>query len=308
MNFDSLDKKITQAYEKAVKLYENREGVLSVEIGLVTVSGKITQEIGVILYVDNKTSMESLDNLEKFPRTIDDVRVDVVEENLILKPFNQRSEKCKVIQPGISISSNYSTSGTLGLLVRDNISNKICILSNWHVLAKYKSYRHLYVGSKSYRKGAPIYQPGRLHKGRDKKNIIARLSRHSRSLDAAIAVLDETLEFNVKQFESDIEIKGIRHPKIGDILEISGARTGLTRARVVGGIESGTSFTLKPILSADQDIEISDSGDSGSIWYDPETHEAVGLHFAGEAKERYSEFARAKSIVSVFEYLNISLL
>lgn len=218
---------------------------------------------------------------------------------------NPRNDKFRVIQPGISISSRYSTNGTLGLIVFDLKNNfKPCILSNWHILAKSS-----FIPGLSFHPGNPVYQPGRLITNRiEPDNIVARLTRYDRSTDSAIAeILSE--EYNLEQFESKVLITSARMPYKGDIVEKSGARTGITRGRIVD--VNGSFVKIKPLdIQHDENVEISSGGDSGSIWYDPDTKEGLVLHNHGEPENSSSpeaEYSGGYSLVQVIERLKISL-
>jgi hypothetical protein len=211
-----------------------------------------------------------------------------------------RENRFETIQPGISISSKYSTNGTLGLIVFDNTNNKPCILSNWHVLAKNWWPRS------SFRIGRPIFQPGKLFQGKLRTNIVARLTRHDRHTDSAIAEIVNR-EFILSQYESNIIITSARIPKEGDIVEKSGTRTGITKGKIVD--VNGNRVKIKPIVEGNpNNQEISDGGDSGCLWYDPNTMEGLVLHNSGETDNNpNSEFAKGYSLIAVMERLNFSL-
>lgn len=214
---------------------------------------------------------------------------------------SDRENRFEIIQPGISISSKYSTNGTLGLIVFDNTTNRPCILSNWHVLAKRNFLPRI-----SFRIGSPIFQPGKLFQDRLNSNIIARLTRHDRHTDSAIAEI-VSREFILNQYESNVLITSARLPKEGDIVEKSGTRTGITRGKIVS--VRGNLVEIKPIEDHNPDNqEISDGGDSGCLWYDPNTMEGLVLHNSGETDENpNSEFAKGFSLIAVMERLNFSL-
>lgn len=209
----------------------------------------------------------------------------------------ERDNRFNIIQPGISISSKYSTTGTLGMIVFDKQNNyKPCILSNWHILAKSS-----FLGT-SFKVGKPIYQPGRAFQGKSRKNIIGRLIRYHKKTDSAIAeILNRP--FELAQFESNKIITSIRKPAVGDIVEKSGVRTGVTRGKIYE--IRGSKVKIKPLKYGD---EISENGDSGSIWYDPNTLEGLVLHNAGETKNNpEAEFASGYIITEIFHKLNISI-
>jgi hypothetical protein len=212
-----------------------------------------------------------------------------------------RSDRFEIIQPGISISSKYSTNGTLGLIVFDNTNSKPCILSNWHVMAKSS-----FIPRISFRVGSPIFQPGRMIQGRRNANVVARLARYDIETDSAIAEIVDR-EFVLNQFESNILVRSARPPLVGDLVEKSGARTGITKGKVV--LVAGNQVRIEPIEAENpSDQEISDGGDSGCVWYDPNTMEGLVLHNSGEMnRSPNSEFASGYSLISVMGKLNISL-
>lgn len=213
----------------------------------------------------------------------------------------EREKKFEIIQPGISISSKYSTNGTIGLIVFDNTSNKPCILSNWHVLAKSS-----FIPRISFKIGKPIFQPGKLFQGKRSSNIVARLTRFDIATDSAIAEI-VSREYILSQYESNVTITNARLPLEGDIVEKSGTRTGITKGKIVE--VKGNSVKIKPIVEGNpNNQEISDGGDSGSVWYDPNTMEGLVLHNSGETDNTPdSEFAKGYSLLAVMEKLNISL-
>jgi hypothetical protein len=213
----------------------------------------------------------------------------------------ERETRFEIIQPGISISSKYSTNGTLGLIVFDNTNNKPCILSNWHVLAK-----NSFLPRTSFRVGRPIFQPGKLFQGKRNTNIIARLTRHDRHTDSAMAEI-VSRDFILNQYESNVTITTARIPQESDIVEKSGTRTGVTRGKIVD--VNGHRVKIKPIEEGNpNNQEISDGGDSGCLWYDPNTMEGLVLHNSGETDNNpNSEFAKGYSLIAVMERLNFSL-
>jgi hypothetical protein len=214
---------------------------------------------------------------------------------------SQREGKFDIIQPGISISSKHSTNGTLGLIVFDNTNNKPCILSNWHVLAKSS-----FLPGWSYRVGSPIFQPGKIFQGKLEANIVAKLTRYDKGTDSAIAEIVNR-EFILRQYESDVLITTARLPLVGDLVEKSGTRTGVTKGKIAEVI--GNRVKIEPIEEGNPgNQEISDGGDSGCVWYDPNTMEGLVLHNSGETnKNPNSEFAGGYSLLSVMEKLNFSL-
>ncbi|MFT5820081.1 MAG: hypothetical protein ACI8ZM_001315 [Crocinitomix sp.] len=216
---------------------------------------------------------------------------------------DERNSRRNVLQPGISISSRNSTNGTLGLIVFDRKNNHApCILSNWHVLAarKPKSFGW------SLKPGAVVYQPGKIKGGKKRKNVVAKLVRSSLLLDCAISRIIER-EFTLDIFESGITITSTRLPVVGDFVEKSGTRSGVTQAKVKS--VEGDWVHLEPVEKGNPGgIEISKSGDSGSVWYDPETGEGLLLHSEGDSDDNvHIETASGLILQKVLDELDVSL-
>lgn len=225
----------------------------------------------------------------------------------ILPVNSQRISKRENIQPGISLG--YSESGTLGLICYDIFnSNNTCLLTAAHVIQGPI--------------GASVSQPGRgLDRGNPKYHGIGNILRFDPNGDAAIALINNRRKPELKQFESNNIIDTIRSVQIGDVLTKSGRTTGITHALVdgIGVFFKRTSFSIKkikgfrlvPLDGQDREsTEISDNGDSGSVWFDKsKTNEGIGLLFAGEkpTDRSHLEFSFAQHLSDVFLNLQISL-
>jgi endonuclease G len=308
---------LQQAYEEVRKDYIGRENVTGVDIGYKYVEGRRTDDIVVRIHVKEKIPQFALEAEEIFPEEINGIPVDVMQcvygLQVALKSSSLRKSWCNPIQPGLSISHPNVTAGTWGVVVYDNATGRPCILSNWHVL----------VGSFDASPGDPIIQPGSKDGGRLPADRVGQLERSvlGSDGDAAIAFLDTTLERSVElaQFETGVVLHSTRNAQVGEVLEKSGRTTGVTRGKVVGygsykipysvGERTIDGFIISSVIAGNPDNEeISSGGDSGAIWYNPETQEAVGLHFAGEtASSQIEEHALACHLPRVLAALNISL-
>ncbi len=202
----------------------------------------------------------------------------------------------------VEVGVENAGAGTLGLLVYDRTDGSACLLSAAHVL--------------SGRPRATVYQPGWDNEAQPIGTVRRTLwNGHG---DATIAVLDRHRPLDDRPLLG-VDITGVRRVRPGDILEKSGATTGLTRARVktVGewavpyearGPLWMQGFELRPVDPADL-AEISDGGDSGSVWYDPQTGEGVGMTVAGDrlGPATADEWTFCCHLDTVFEKLRISL-
>jgi hypothetical protein len=69
-------------------------------------------------------------------------------------------------------------------------------------------------------------------------------------------------------------------------------KTGITRGRVDGiGTYMGVAPACHIVPLKNPSEQISDFGDSGAVWYDPTTLNAVALHCKGARPEERDQFA-----------------
>jgi endonuclease G len=176
------------------------------------------------------------------------------------------------------------------------------ILSNWHVLA----------GDFAAQPGQRIYQPGRLDGG-TAADTVATLTRHAMStnLDAAVAELNGSRALVNDQLGIGA-VKGVGRATLGMNLVKSGRTTGVTHGRVTG-VEgtaqitySGVRRLIRQVVTIDPLFgqEVSQPGDSSSLWLAEGDSQGIGLHFAGSnAPER----GLAVDIESVLTALDVDL-
>jgi len=217
--------------------------------------------------------------------------------------------RLRTLMSGASIAHYRATAGTLGGFVKDNQTGEMHILTNWHVAAEGGT------------PGDAILQPGPYDGGTHPQDTVAILNRSviDRRGDAAVAKLTGARPFALDALVSGTVIIGHRAVSIGDTLEKSGRSTGVTRGKVtMEGVYFLTysigrvgvqGFRIEPLVAGNPgDIEVSAGGDSGSIWYDPRTGVAVGLHFAGETSPNPGdEHAIACNIDEVLEALDVTM-
>jgi len=309
------DDQYQQAYEQALHMFSHRQTITGIDVGTKYSNGQRTDTKAIRLHVQEKFAPEVLAAAEVFPEEIAGVPTDVIQAvynpGRVMNDLRVRRQRLDPIQPGISVGHLNITAGTFGTIVYDENSGQPCILSNWHVLA----------GSADAVPGDPIVQPGKADGGRAPRDTIATLERSVLGADgdAAIALLNGTRAVRDTQFSTDALIRSARMVVEEEVLEKSGRTTGNTRGKVDGvgryfldysvgrvGIDG---FKLVPELEGNpNNDEISSGGDSGSVWYDPVTHEGVGLHFAGEISPNpLAENALACHLPRVLAALDVSL-
>ncbi|HEY5598877.1 MAG TPA: hypothetical protein VIK47_08750 [Kiloniellales bacterium] len=299
-----------------MKTYGQRANVTGIDIGYKYDAGVRTDEVAVRIHVREKIPSAALNAAEAFPKDIDGVPVDVIQGHYtpstegILSLLARRHRR-DPIQPGISVSHPLVSAGTIAAVVFDRVTGAECILSNWHVLA----------GSIFAQPGDAILQPGRFDGGRRETDTIGHLERMylGRRGDAAIAVLNGQRQVSRAQDHAGVTVRTARRAGLGDTVAKSGRTTGVTTGVVDGmgryrityavGTHEIEGFIIRATADGNPDnIEISGAGDSGSLWYDPQSHAGLGLHFAGESDPApAAEYALACHLEEVLDELNISL-
>jgi len=216
------------------------------------------------------------------------------------------------VTPGVSSSHELCPPGTLGLIVKDNLTGKPALLTNWHILAD----------SRHARPGDPILQPSAMDGGSRSTDTIATLTRTflDHDGDAGIAILNDARPIDPTIRDLGRTPASVGDPKPNDIVVKSGRSTRMTRGRIEG---MGTyfpfyvtrdrvriqGFKIVPLREGNPDNEeLSSGGDSGAVWLLDGTDTWVGLHFAGETDpDPTKEEALACFATRVVKRLKISL-
>ncbi len=292
--------KVLQKHEKKLKKYE---AVYDVALGYIISKGEIEYgEIGILVYVNKKKSKKKVAKDQLLPEFIDGIRVDVIET----KPQEHDAlldildGKYDPLVGGVFIgNASLNGGGTLGMIVKQKGSDQLLGLTNWHVIKKRKG-----------RRGNPIIQPA--WRPNEIKYRVGNLHRWNKRLDCAVFVLNTERKPHPKKSFLSIngKVKSLQDPFIGMRVMKSGGKTGVTH-----GIIASISSNLKririvpnPAKHTDNN-EISDAGDSGSIWItDEKNKKAVALHWGGDSAEsKKSEYAMAHNVKAVFKCLELEL-
>lgn len=207
-----------------------------------------------------------------------------------------------------------TSAGTLGAIVYGREDGTPYALSNWHVLHG--------PGSQI---GARTVQPGTFDDNRVGQNALGELVRShlGPAGDCAITSLTDR-RFDPTILELDVIPEEIGDPELGDKVVKSGRTSGVTygvvrRVDVLTKLDYGEGFgerniggfEIGPDSSRGEELELSEGGDSGSVWMfrsgnGRTSRGMAGLHFAGDAGGG-AESAIACLPASVFEKLDISL-
>jgi endonuclease G, mitochondrial len=216
------------------------------------------------------------------------------------------------IRPGVSVSHESTSGGTLGLVVFLKDTGRACALSNAHVLAP----------ATATQNGWAI-QPGRNWGGTASKptNLIGRLYESFSDIDgdAAIAALETHRGIELAQLASNTVVTSAQYARLGDRAEKIGVATGRTCGFVDGigryrlSDSPGTlmdGFRIVPGSSGEPcDSEVSSEGDSGAVWYRPEDAAGIGLHVGGDISigDHRRQPAIACHLPRVLDRLNVTI-
>jgi hypothetical protein len=277
---------LLRKHRKELLRYPN---VHAVDVGYEFKAGKPTGRLSIRAHVTEKKPNQAMLVKDRLPTELDGVPVDVIESNPRLELVNRGNHLDPLIG-GLAIGNTRATTiGTLGAIVLDQNTLQPLALSNHHVMVVEPA-----------NADDVIAQP----KTGNAADVIGRLSRWNKPLDCAVClVTNRTWETGLADLPNGPN--GQAFVRIGMRVTKSGVTTGVTRG-IVDGTEAG-GFTIIPdAMNPNPTGEVSSPGDSGSVWMDSATSQAVGLHYAGESdpapdKER----AWAKSMVEVTEKLGI---
>ena len=268
--------------------------VQGVGIGYKQVKGKETQELCIVVYVDEKLPKTKLVEDDIIPKEIDmptdtdtiKVLTDVQAVGHIeALAFTARIRPAK---PGYSIGHYKISAGTFGCLVRD-----VCPPCNTHILSN----NHVLANSNAAKIGDPILQPGRHDGGKVRADVIARLSRFIPILFGSkrqYNLVDAALARPTDQRNVIASVVGLGIPKgtveatLGMDVVKSGRTTQTTAGKVtgidatvaVGYGASGTAYFRNQIITTN----MSKGGDSGSLLMSRADKKATGLLFAGSSR------------------------
>jgi hypothetical protein len=308
-----VDGKLRQALNRAKRKAFNLAECRGVDFGVLYRNGQPrSKRHGIRFHVRKKLPLNELSRYSRLPKAMSNVPCDVIEASY--EPHLSPTEVANPVRPGVSVGNvARQSTGTLGAYVRDIGSGRICMLSNWHVLS----------GSTQAVQGESISQPGPRHLGTHPARPVAQLLRWSdlsHGIDAAVAALDPAIALDQLPLGLTSRPTAAANPEVGMHLVKSGVVTGVTHG-IVDGIEGsypmdyatfgdtqrwmdGFRVIIDPDAAED---EISLAGDSGAVWINAATNQAVGLHFAGEdSVGPLAEYALAHALPRVLDSLQVT--
>lgn len=147
-----------------------KSNVVGVAVGFKESEGVVTDEISVVVLVEQKKPLAALTPQDIVPKEIDGMRTDVVEVGVLRAFQGGRARYRPVIPSGVSMGHFKVTAGTLGAVVRDRNTGERFLLSNNHVFAN----------SNDAMIGDAILQPSPMDGGQNPADLVARLEKYVR--------------------------------------------------------------------------------------------------------------------------------
>jgi len=260
--------KILKKYKKQLQQYDN---VWDVHIGTAIKNKKHTKELALICYVGAKLSHEYLKKYKhkEIPKSIDGLRIDVIELNPNHHVFNQTYNPYK---SGVGICNASGNMGTLGIIMYDvQTSQKVGVTAR-HVLNSNITTR--------------VKQPSNTINNQDNLyKIGTRIYKHP-TRDIGIFKIENSAArpFNTTNTFHTIRGRctGTKTPELGMPVKKVGAKTEVT----TGKIFSFNDTQCVIIHRTNSAAVICGTGDSGAIWfYDNVGHldhlKAIAMHTSG---------------------------
>jgi hypothetical protein len=308
--------KIQKVIQKSKSDLINRHRVRRTGIGYKIKDGKITDDVGIVIYVRYKPSIESLldQRIEPIPKEIEGYKTDVINVPLGFTPRISRLLAASVLpddsrhrpfEGGCAIinSTGEPATGTLGLIVEK--SNKLFLITNNHVGANEDLDGLTPPGA---RKGDAITQPGAHGGGQDPQDTIARLDKWNRLKPSAPGIAN-FYDFSMAEITAESKefarpyqvmeigpVRGVKEINLGDSVMKRGRTTRKTIGRVTAvGVETTVDYRGIPchfedqvqVVGVPESVPFSLAGDSGSVIVsaskDPSSnaHPVEALLFAG---------------------------
>lgn len=306
--------RIQSALAKAIRLTTKFPMITAVDYGPAYKNGKAIKTFAIRFHVSHKLPLSEFSEHYALPTKIDNVRCDVIEATYAAQGAPEYF--CDELQPGLSVGNiKRGTTGTLGPLVVDKVSGRTGFISCWHVLC----------GSVDAKPGEVISQPGLAHLGTNLSRNSAVLERFlslNHGYDAALALFPPTAAYTPAPWGGSVQIRGVEKPRQGMKVFKIGAITGGT----IGSIETDTPGPFEidyrrfgdelrkmkgyriSLIEGNEDNELSVEGDSGSLWINIDTGNAVALNFGGEdGKGPTFEYAVAHSLPEILTRLNVDI-
>jgi hypothetical protein len=267
--FDTI---VINEYAAALPRLLRMPGVLGAGIGMKVADGTIAYDVGpsIIVYVRTKKQRSKLPQRARVARTIGGIATDVIA----IAPRNQRRGRANSgvsgedLQSGEAIAVANVGLGTAGASARDTRGNHMLITAG-----------HCLYGKAAFKRGTSVTRA-------NSTDIIGQTHDVHFGLDCGLIALSGSHIVRSTTC-SGVTLGAPVLPVVGRTLEKCGAFSGRTQAIVTSVGRVGALFPAMTLAPPEPDwdpLPLSQDGDSGSIWYDPETAASIGLHVQGSTR------------------------
>ncbi len=280
-----------------------KDGVIAVGVGYDYRDKNTANKLGVVVFTDREKALPSVVSSYQKDRQL----IVIPIPRPIVRPLPPapgimaaRDIFFDSVKPGIQIQAAGSDGvGTLGAIVYRLSDSQPLILSNWHIMA-----------AAGVASGIPIHQP-LVAPGNEIGVLYNAMLGATRAgwLDAAVAELNDVRPYDPQPYELvpppvpavSPALLGLPVIKTGRTTEVTQGLIGAIDVSIelpyegVGPVPLERQFAIVPDPGFPVP-EISEGGDSGSVWLDASNNYAVGLHFAGEGASAPFDVAFATPI------------
>jgi hypothetical protein len=309
----------------------SRRGVVGVDIGEKVTAGRRTGQIGIVVYVRQKSPAARLRAADLVPAEIEGIATDVVADDVVLHrallardaefPSARGAERHRDVLGGISMGpwrtvvlappdaprpGEYTIVGTLGALVTDRAGNgQVMGLTTFHAACV----------DDAWSVGDEMVHPSRVDSGVRPGDMVGTLCRAalSGSVDGAAVLLTPKRSYR----PSIVDIGAVTGSVVatrGTVVRKRGRTTGLTTGRITS-VDATVLTDYRDglgvrVLRDQLRIEVvgggvmGDYGDSGAAVVDPDNR-VVGLYVAGNPS---GTVAFASPIGKVLDELDVDLI
>lgn len=291
---DEVQREIREAQAKlpeARQLLMPLPGIISVDVGIKETGGQATGEVVFQILVDKKKSPQDLTPEQRIPPRISGILTDVIQHDIA------QAENVLMGGSNINGSGGSGTLGGIGFATAANTkvaANTPLILTNKHVADAIGTL----VGEETTCdcKCCTCCDFGRV--------VDAQITS---SVDAAIATMNNGVRFS-NEIMLIGAVRGTAAAALGNVVVKHGRTTKLTRGVVTSitfpvNRNDGNNLTNQiRVAPVPPFTDMSEGGDSGSIYVNANTSQIIGLHHAGDAP---GPAAFGNQIAPVLSLMNI---
>ena len=290
-----------------------------------TTGGQRTDTLSIVVTVRSK---KDVPKGQAVPKEINGIPTDVIEEEIMpmvgvllddIAPAVDAASyatleggisigPCRSVHldpPEVTTSGEYVFVGTLGCIVRDNVTNEPMMLSNFHVMCI----------NDAWAVGNTMAQPSRVDGGSCPADVVGTLARAQINASVDCAVSGISGRPTACSIVDIGDVAGTATATVGQAVRKRGRTTSLTHGSVTAtdyttSVDYGDGIgvvtlqnQIRIVNDAAQSAQFGIKGDSGSVVVNP-SNEVVGLYFAGNST---GTVGVANPITAVLTALNVSM-